>query len=443
MRYLPHTDSDIAAMLKAIGAGSTDDLFANIPEAVRSGRKMDLPPAMSEWDLRARMEALAAESPDCKLFLGAGKYDHYIPAVVANLLERSELLTSYTPYQPEVSQGTLQAVYEYQTLTARLLGMEISNASMYDGASALAESLLMATRIRKKSKGKIVLSSLIHPSYGQVVKTYFRPTPFEITFLPALADGRTDVSALADMDDVVAVAVQSPNFFGCLEDLAGIGSLVGQTEAIFVTCFTEPLAFGLYQPPGIQGAAIACGEGGSLGLPPAYGGPGLGMLATKMDYVRRMPGRVVGKTTDANGKEGFVLTLATREQHIRRARATSNICTNSNFCAIAAAVYMACLGKTGFRELARLNYDKTEYLKQQLRRAGMTLPFGAPTFNEFVAKLPPGFERKHADLAASAGIVAGLPLAEWYPDLADHYLLCVTEKITRADMDHLIKEVSE
>ncbi len=443
MRYLPHTDADVAAMLEAIGAESLDDLFANIPEAARRNGEMDLPPAMSEWELRSYMECLAAESPPLKLFVGAGKYDHFLPAATASLLGRSELLTSYTPYQPEVSQGTLQAIYEYQTLTARLLGLEISNASMYDGASALAESLLMATRIRKAGSGKIVLSSLIHPAYRQVVETYFRPTPFEITTLPALEDGRTNAAALAEMSDVAAVAVQSPNFFGCMEDLETIGSLAGQAETMFVACFTEPLAYGLYQPPGAYGAAIACGEGGSLGLPPSYGGPGLGMMATKKDYVRSMPGRLVGKTTDADGKEGYVLTLATREQHIRRARATSNICTNSNLCSVAAAIYMACLGKTGFRELARLNYDKTEYLKQQLRQAGVCLPFTAPSFNEFVAELPPGFERKYAELAASRKIVAGLPLAGWYPELANHYLLCVTEKISREDMDLLVREVSE
>ncbi|MFO7838093.1 MAG: aminomethyl-transferring glycine dehydrogenase subunit GcvPA [Desulfosalsimonadaceae bacterium] len=443
MRYLPHTEADVAAMLKAIGAESLDDLFANIPDEARRTGDMDLPPAMSEWDLRSYMESLAAESPDLKLFLGAGKYDHFIPAAAADLLGRSELLTSYTPYQPEVSQGTLQAIYEYQTLTARLLGLEVSNASMYDGASALAESLLMATRIRKAESGKIVLSSLIHPGYRQVVETYFRPTPFEITTLPAQPDGRTDTATLTDMSDVVAVAIQSPNFFGCVEDLAGIGTIAGQTETLFVACFTEPLAYGLYQPPGAHGAAIACGEGGSLGLPPSYGGPGLGMMATKKDYVRRMPGRLVGKTTDVEGKEGYVLTLATREQHIRRARATSNICTNSNLCSVAAAIYMACLGKTGFRALARLNYDKTEYLKQQLHQAGVSLPFSAPTFNEFVAELPSGFEKKYAELADSRGIVAGLPLAGWYPELTDHYLLCVTEKISREDMDLLVREVSE
>lgn len=442
MRYLPHTDADISAMLEAVGVDCMEDLFANIPDTVRFSGGMDLPPAMTEWELRSFMEGFAAESPDYTLFLGAGRYDHYIPAADAHLLGRSELLTSYTPYQPEVSQGTLQAVYEYQTLAARLLGMEISNASMYDGASALAESLLMATRIKKADKGTIALSSLIHPGYRQVVDAYFRPTAFEIMLLPARPDGRTDLAAIGDMSDVVAVAVQSPNFFGCMENLAEIGTLAEGKEAVFVSCFTEPLAYGLYQPPGVQGAVIACGEGGSLGIPLSYGGPGLGMLATRMAHVRNMPGRVVGRTADADGKRGFVLTLATREQHIRRGRATSNICTNSNLCAVAAAMYMACLGGTGFRELARLNYDKTEYLKQQLRRAGVALPFDAPTFNEFVVRLPAGFERKYKELAASRRIVAGLPLAGWYPELPDHYLLCVTEKITRKDMDFLVSEVS-
>ncbi len=442
MRYLPHTDADITAMLQVIGVDSLDDLFRNIPENARRTASLDLPPAMTEWELQDYMKRLGGEDPGYKLFLGAGRYDHFLPAAAASLLARSELLTAYTPYQPEVSQGTLQAVYEYQTLTSRLLGLQIANASMYDGASALAEALLMATRIRKSKTGSIVLSSLIHPAYRQVVETYFRPTPFTIRLLPAEENGRTDISQLLDMPEVAAVAVQSPNFFGCVEDLTAISAAVRRSEAVFVSCFTEPLAYGLYHSPGSQGADIACGEGASLGLPLSFGGPGVGMLAAKMDHVRLMPGRLVGKTLDAEGREGYVLTLATREQHIRRAKATSNICTNSNFCAVATAVYLACLGKTGFRALARLNYDKTEYLKQQLRRSGRELPFSAPTFNEFVARLPAGFDRTYTRLLAEHKIVPGLPLAAWYPELADHYLFGVTEKITREDMDLLVSEVS-
>ena len=441
MRYLPHTAEDITSMLQIVGVNHLDDLFRSIPEDCRYKDKLNLPEPMSEWELNDALGALSnkmAVPPEYKVFIGAGSYEHYIPASISYLLGRSEFSTAYTPYQPEVSQGTLQAIYEYQTLTSRLLGMEVANASIYDGASALAEALLMATRVAKGKK--IAISSLTHPLYRRVVRTYFHPTGYEVIELPYLESGRTDLAALGGMDDLAAVSIQSPNFLGCIEDLHAIGEIAHNKKALLITSFTEALAYGLLKNPGSQGADIACGEGQSFGIPRSFGGPVLGMFAGKMKYVRNMPGRLVGETRDMNGKRGFVLTLATREQHIRREKATSNICTNNSLCALAAAMYMASVGGSGMRELARLNYDKSEYLKQKLKTAGFKIRFESPTFNEFVVEFPTGFEKTYSLLLAKK-IVAGLHLAPYYPELANHYLLCVTETKTREEMDTLVREV--
>jgi glycine dehydrogenase subunit 1 len=309
---------------------------------------------------------------------------------------------------------------------------------MYDGASALAEALLMAIRVTRRNK--IAMSRAIHPSYRQVVKTYLSSGGYEIIEMPYLESGRTDLAGIARIDDLAAVAVQSPNFFGCIEDLKPVGELAHENRALFVVSFSEPLAYGLLKSPGSQGADIACGEGQSLGIPQSFGGPGLGLFASKMDFVRSMPGRLVGLSRDVEGKRGFVLTLATREQHIRREKATSNICTNGSLCAVAAAMYMASLGGTGLRQLAVLNRDKSEYLKGELVRAGFKAPFSAPTFNEFVVEFPPGFESTYKRLLEKK-IVPGLPLRSNYPELPNHYLICATETKTKADMDLLVQEI--
>ena len=441
MRYLPHTKEDISSMLKVVGVKSLDDLFSGIPEDCRRKDSLNLPEPLTEWELNKVMDDLAASmagSPEYKVFMGAGSYEHYIPSSVPYLLSRSEFVTSYTPYQPEMSQGTLQAIYEYQTLVVRLLGMDVANASLYDGASALAEALLMAVRITKKKK--VAVSRLIHPMYRQVVKTYFGPTGYEVLELPYLENGRTDIAELDKTDELAGVAVQSPNFFGCIEDLKTVGEKVHQKGAIFITSFTEPLAYGLLKNPGSLGADIACGEGQSLGIPRSFGGPGLGMFACKNKYVRNVPGRLVGETKDLDGKRGFVLTLTTREQHIRREKATSNICTNSSLCALTAAAYMASVGGTGIRELASLNHDKSEYLKNELRKAGFKTAFDSPDFNEFAVEFPEGFESTYNKLLEKK-IVAGLPLVSYYPELANHYLLCATETMSKEDMDMLVREV--
>ncbi len=440
MRYLPHTDEEIAAMLRAVGAGSLEDLFSTVPDGCRLDRPLDLPGPLTEWELGRRMEALADRTAAAqKVFVGAGSYEHFIPSVVPALVGRSEFLTAYTPYQPEVSQGTLQGIYEYQTLVCRLLGMEVANASMYDGASALAEALLMAIRVTRRTT--VAVSRTVHPLYRQVVATYLGPGGHDVVELPYRQDGTTDLSALEGRDDLAAVAVQSPNFFGCVEDLGAAGEAARAGGGLLVAAFTEPLAYGLLRSPGACGADIACGEGQSLGVPQSFGGPGLGIFTARARHLRSMPGRLVGKTVDRRGRRGFVLTLSTREQHIRRERATSNICSNQNLCALSAAVYLSCLGKRGIRDLARLNYDKAEHLKARLRAAGAVPRFGAPTFNEFVVDLP-GAMAERRERLLEEGVVAGLPLERYYPELRGAYLLCVTETKSRADMDRLVEGLS-
>jgi len=441
MRYLPHTDDDISAMLKVVGVGSLEELFSTVPEDCRKKDPLNLPDPLTEWELDRHMTSLTANMatmPEYKVFVGAGSYEHFVPSSVSSLLGRSEFVTSYTPYQPEVSQGTLQGIFEYQTLICRLLGMEVANASMYDGASALAEGLLMAARITKKKK--VAISRLIHPHYREVVKTYLWPTGYEVVELPYLESGRTDLSALDGMAELAAVAIQSPNFFGCVEDLAALHQKASEREAMSIASFTEALAYGLLRNPGSYEADIVCGEGQSLGIPQSFGGPSLGIFASRMKYVRSMPGRLVGKTVDKDGRRGFVLTLATREQHIRRERATSNICTNQGLCALGAAMYMASLGKHGLRELAKLNYDKTEYLKGRLEEAGFKVRFESPTFNEFVVEFPSDFEHTYKRLLDQK-MVAGLALAPYYPELTNHYLMGVTETKTKEDIDTLVKGI--
>jgi glycine dehydrogenase subunit 1 len=443
MRYLPHTKDDIADMLQTIGIESLDDLFATIPPTCRRKKDLNLPIPLTEWELNNHMNTLAssmAVCPEYKVFIGAGSYDHYIPEVTRQLLGRSEFYTAYTPYQPEISQGTLQAIYEYQTLTTRLLGLDVANASMYDGASALAEALLMAIRITRRKK--VVVSRLIHPLYRRVIQTYFAPTGYDVVELPYLENGRTDVSGLGNLEEIAGIAIQSPNFMGCIEDIGAVGKKVhSDKKTLMIVSFSEPLAYGILKNPGSLGADIACGEGQSLGIPRSFGGPGLGMFAAKSAYMRQMPGRLIGKTTDLDGKDGFVLTLATREQHIRREKATSNICSNQGLCAMAAAMYMAALGGDGIRELAQLNHDKAAYLKSVLKNAGFEIPFSAPTFNEFAVRFPDGFEATYNRLMAEK-IVAGLPLGPYYPELKGYYLLCVTETMDKTDMDLLVKEMT-
>ena len=441
MRFLPHTREQVQQMLEVIGAGSLDALFESIPEDCRRLQEMNLPEALTEWELNCHNDELCAcmaVSPEYRIFLGAGRYDHFIPATLSALNSRAEFLTAYTPYQPEISQGTLQAIYEYQTLAASLLGMAVVTASHYDGATALAEALMMA--IRKTRLKKVAVSSLVHPLYRRVVRTYLEPAGYEMIELPKLESGLTDISSLKDMTGVAALALQSPNFFGCIEDLKTAGIQAHSIGALFIAGFTEAIAYGLLKNPGSLGADIVFGEGQSLGIPSAFGGPGLGMLGSTQEHLRNLPGRLVGKAVDTDGNNGFVLTLQTREQHIRREKATSNICTNNSHCALTAAMYMASLGKSGFRELAGLNHDKAVYLCNRLIEAGFRPAFTGTFFNEFVVKFPEGSETLYHRLLKK-NIVAGLPLSSYYPELSRHYLFCVTETASREDMDDLVREV--
>jgi len=443
MRYIPNTARDQEEMLKAIGLESLSDLFVSIPEAVRLNEKLEIPEALGEKEMLAHIKALGegmAHAGDYACFLGAGSYNHYLPAVIDHLIQRSEFYTSYTPYQSEISQGTLQAIYEFQTLVCQLTGMEVANASMYDGASALAEAVIMARNISRS--GRCLISRAVHPEYRRVVGTYVSRLDLELVEIPYAADGTTDLDALAAELErgAGAVALQSPNFFGCLEDLDRVGEMASGAGAQFIACFTEALSLGLLKPPGECGADIVCGEGQSLGLPMSYGGPYLGLMATRAKNVRRMPGRLAGATTelDGEGRDGFVLTLSTREQHIRRERATSNICTNEGLCALIACIYMCLLGREGMREAAHRNLSNAEYAKKALAgKTGCEPAFAAPTFNEFVIRLRENPEEAVKRLAQQK-ILAGVPLGRFYPELTDCMLVCVTENVTKAQIDSLV-----
>ncbi|MGB9627674.1 MAG: aminomethyl-transferring glycine dehydrogenase subunit GcvPA, partial [Thermodesulfobacteriota bacterium] len=386
-RFLPHTEEDVQEMLKTIGVKRLEDLFEVIPEKCRLSSLLNLPAPLSEPDLIEHLRHL--QSPLYTCFLGGGAYYHFIPSVVSHLISRSEFYTAYTPYQPEISQGTLQAIFEYQTLMCQLTGMEVSNASMYDGASSLAEAVLMAYRITKRKR--VLISQSLHPDYRRVIQTYLDPNQQEIMWVPYQRDeGRIDEQVLSHLldKDVSAIVIQSPNFFGVIEDLHPIVEKVHQAGALAIVGFSEAIAYGILAPPGSVGADIVAGEGQSLGIPLSYGGPYLGIFTTRERFVRNMPGRLVGETVDLEGQRGFVLTLATREQHIRRERATSNICTNEGLCALMATIFLSCLGKEGLKELAEMNLSKAEYAKKvssQIR--GCKLNFNAPTFNEFVLKI--------------------------------------------------------
>ena len=436
MRYLSHTPEDVKEMLDAIGAKSVEDLFASIPANVRRDKPIDIP-AMSEWALSAELSKMASENFTGTAFMGAGCYPHAIPAHIPYLASRSEFVTSYTPYQPEVSQGTLQAIFEFQTMTANLLGMEVANASMYDGANSVAEGAMMAIRVKKKPK--VAYSRLLHPHYVQEVKTYLKPAGFDAVEIPAGPDGRTDLSKIPD--DVSAVIVQSPNFAGVIEDLDAASKAAHDKGALFFATFTEAMAWGLLKNPGSCGADMAGGEGRSFGLPLNAGGPGLGMLACTMKNVRSMPGRLIGQTVDRNGERCFVLTLAAREQHIRREKATSNICTNSGHCALTASMYMASAGREGLRAIAKLNHDKAAYLKAGLEKVGFKPLFDAPFFNEFAMKAPSGFDKAY-DKLIGKGFAAGVPMGRFLPEYDGAWLFCATEVHTREVMDAFLKEVA-
>ncbi len=444
MRYFPQGEQDLERLMSAVGVASPSDLFASIPRNLRLTGELKIPPALSEIELRRTMGGMAAANASAgthACFLGAGAYNHYIPAAVWQILLRSEWYTSYTPYQPEISQGTLQATFEFQSLIAALTEMEISNASLYDGASALAEGVLMAQRVTRRRR--VALSAAIHPHYRQVVRSYVRNMGVDVIEIPVAADGRTDMARLGealaspDGNDMMCVALQNPNFFGCLEDLERAGSLIKPSGALFTVVVNEPLSLGLLHGPGHYGADIALGEAHALGTPLHFGGPFLGFLAAKESLVRQMPGRLVGEAADAEGRRGYVLTLSTREQHIRREKATSNICTNQGLIAMAATIYMGLMGRAGMREAALQSRAKALHARKRLAGIKGCRPrHAAAIFNEFVMDLPVDPDALNAELIKH-GIIGPLALGRYDAALSRAALFCVTELNTREEIETL------
>ncbi len=444
MRYLPHTDQDRADMLARIGVGSIDDLFSDIPEGKRLTEPLDLPKQRSEIEVARLMRALAElnrSAGEGPFFVGAGAYRHHVPAAVDHIIQRSEFLTSYTPYQPEIAQGTLQYLFEFQTQVANLTGMEVANASMYDGSTATGEAVLMAHRVTRRRKA--LLSGGLHPHYREVVETLSGMADDKVIALHPDPRGSEDLLSSID-DDTSCVVVQTPSVFGQLIDLQPIAEKAHAHGALLVAVFTEVVSLGLLEPPGTQGADIVCGEGQGIGNALSFGGPYVGLFATKQKYIRQMPGRLSGMTVDAEGKRGFVLTLSTREQHIRREKATSNICTNSGLCALAFTAHMTLLGETGLRRLAEANHARACQLAKALAEVPGVEVLNETFFNELTVKLP----RPAAPIVETlvkAGIMAGVPVSRLLPGLGfdDHLLVAATETVTEADIESLKAALAE
>ena len=438
MRYIPNSPDERAEMLASIGLSSAEELFRSIPADVQLGRKLNVTDPLAEPEVIAALEEMAAKNSAATKpsFLGAGVYSHYSPTIVDHLIQRSEFFTSYTPYQPEVSQGTLQYIFEFQTLICQLTGMEVANASMYDGSTSMAEAYLMAQRVTRRNK--IVVATSVHPEYREVARTYTQHGDAEIVEVPFDEEtGRlSDLSVLDDK--TAALVVQSPNFFGCIEDLQSLAQAAHSVGALLVVVVTEAISFGLLKSPGACGADIVVGEGQSFGIPMSFGGPHVGLFATQDKYVRQMPGRLCGVAYDKNGNRGFVLTLSTREQHIRREKATSNICTNQGLIALAATIYMETMGKKGLQEVAEQNAQKAAYAKKQITAIdGFSIPFSAPTFNEFVVRAPRNANEALEKIRTENSVIGGLALSKYFNGHENDFLVCVTETMSKNSIDGL------
>lgn len=437
MRYLPNSGSDRAEMLGATGHQRIEELFEQIPEDLRLKRKLNLPGPLSEPEIVDFFRQASAQSgKDYVSLLGAGAYSHYRPVVIDTLLTRGEFLTSYTPYQAEISQGNLQAQFEFQTLIAQLTGMEVANASLYDGSTAANEAVLMAMRLTRREQ--VVLARTVHPEYRQVIETYLQHQGMPLDEAPYAATGQVDLGKLEEAitDQTAAVVIQSPNFFGVLEKTAEVAEIAHRRGALLIVSIAEPLSLGLAKPP--AEADIVCGEAQSFGVPVAFGGPYCGFLSTREKFVRQMPGRLVGIAHDREGRRGFVLTLVTREQFIRREKATSNICTSQSLFALNVTIYLCLLGKKGLRMLAEQNLAKAHYASRELGGIpGIRTPFTAPHFNEFVVEVPRDAEELLAELRREK-IIGGLNLRRFYPELPHHLLVCVTEVVRRDALDRMI-----
>ena len=445
MRYLPQTEHDIKYMLKTIGVDSVEDLFRGVPDELILKEPLNLPPALSEPELRREMLRLAGPTPG-PTFLGAGAYPHSVPAAVEQLLLRSELYTAYTPYQPEVSQGTLQTMFEFQTMVCELLGLDVANASLYDCASSTAEAVLMALRIARK-RGKVVLCQTVHPEYRETTETFARTAADEIITVPYNAEtGQTDLIALEKAaDNAAAIVMQSPNFFGLMEDGRAIAKIAQEKGALLISAVPEILALGLYESPGAYGADISTSEGLGYGVGVQVGGPACGLFAAKQQFLRQLPGRIVGETVDSEGHRGYVLTLSTREQHIRREKATSNICTNQGLLALGFAMHLALLGKQGFVRNARQNMARALRIKARLAEIGITPKYEGAHFNELAYKIP---NMSAAELQSRVleedNVVAGLPVGDFYgPEFDDTLLLCTTEVHSPEDIERLLSAIEK
>jgi glycine dehydrogenase subunit 1 len=441
MRYLPKSPADREAMLKAIGARSIDDLFSSIPAEYRLNRDLKVPRQMAESEIVDWFRERSRENGDgYATFLGAGAYYHYRPVIIDSLISRGEFLTAYTPYQAEVSQGTLQTIFEFQTMICELTGMEVANASMYDGSTAAAEAVMMAVRLT--GRRSVVTARSLHPEYREVLTTYAFHQNMPLSTAGYTNTGRVDLRELEKSitDDTACVLIQSPNFFGTIEDVAAVAEIAHKRGALLVVSIAEAVSLGIVEPP--RQADIIAMEAQSFGVPLGFGGPYCGVIATQERFVRQMPGRLVGQTSDKNGKRGFVLTLATREQHIRREKATSNICTNQALVALMANIFMTIYGKVGLRELAKQNLAKAAYAQQQFGKHAKVLFSGAPKFNEFVVQTS---EDPYAINSRILGhkIVGGLPLKKFYPELGNASLWCCTEMTTRSSIDTVVGMVAE
>lgn len=438
--YIPATQEERQQMLSRIGIESIDELFESIPEEYRLQTLLNLPRGLSEYELTHHLTTLSRKNQpagDAVCFLGGGCYDHFVPAVVDVVSSRSEYYTAYTPYQPEVSQGTLQTSFEFQTMICELTGLDVSNASLYEGATAAVEGINLAIGATGRTK-KVIISEAVNPEYRQTIATYFANLPTEIVTIPAPA-GKTDLAALeAALDDQTAgILIQSPNFFGIIEPVEEFATLAKEKGALTIQAF-DPLSLGLLRRPGHLGVDVAIAEGQGLGTPMSYGGPFLGLFACRIDQVRRVPGRIVGETLDRRGNRCFVLTLQTREQHIRREKATSNICTNQGLLALRAAVYLALMGPQGMKEVSELCWHKAHYAAEQFAKIpGVKLRFDAPFFKEFVIEVQ-GSAQKYVDALLVRGFHAGIPLAKWYPKEENSILVAVTEKRTKEEIDALV-----
>ncbi len=440
MRYLPKSPDERREMLRQIGLDSIEQLFESIPSPLRLGRELRMGPGRSEPEILRYFEDRTAENAsDFACFLGGGAYEHFRPSVVDAMISRSEFYTAYTPYQPEISQGTLQAIFEFQTLICQLTGMDVANASLYDGSTALPETVMMA--VRANGRRRVLLARSIHPEYRQVLHTYLQHQEIKIEEIPCSESGQVDRAALAERlgADVAAVVLQSPNFFGTVEDTAAAAAMAHATGALLIVMIAEPVSLGILRPP--SEADIVAGEGQAMGVPVSYGGPYVGFLATRDKYVRSMPGRLVGQSVDARGERAFCLTLATREQHIRREKATSNICTNQALCALMTTVFLSLYGKEGFRELALQNLAKARYARDRFRQAGSTLRFTGPFFNEFVVR-GAGSRSNLAEKLRKEHILGGLDLGQFYPELEGDQLFCFTETAEREKIDKLVEIVA-